>query len=509
MVRARLRVAVDRPRKAVVGGMLVGARARCGRGGRVLVGIDEPDVRVERVVIAVEHRQRDADPEHEEHCPDREPRKRTLAAGRRAHPKDGRGRAASHPPVLDGRRGATLSRMDDLRERLRELPCGARLLDAAAGMPGVHLVGGAVRDLLLGRTPSELDVVVEGDIAPLAARLGAGGEDAVAHERFATATVRVGECRWDLASARAETYARPGALPDVRAAATLQRGPPAPRRDDQRAGARSRRRDAARRPARRGGPRGAPPARPARRELHRRPDAAVARRALRGAAGLRDRAAHGRACRPGRRRRRAGDGVRPADRQRAAPRARRARPGGGARCRRRDRRRAVARPRPRAHRARDRAAGARRGAARPARAGRRAAGAPPTTRCSRGWSSPPPSARSCARARAAPALGEEDPPARGPPRSSPAPCATCPSRRSRWPARAARRRPRAAGWTSCAMSRCRSPAPTCWRPASREGPDLGRRLQAVLDRRLDGALAPGREAELQAALQAAPGAGTS
>ena len=42
-----------------------------------------------------------------------------------------------------------------------------------------------------------------------------------------------------------------------------------------------------------------------------------------------------------------------------------------------------------------------------------------------------------------------------------------------------------------------------------EGPDLGRRLQAVLDQRLDGALAPGREAELAAALQASPGAGTS
>ena len=113
--------------------------------------------------------------------------------------------------------------MDDLRERLRELPCGERLLAAAAGMSGVHLVGGAVRDLMLGRTPSELDVVVEGDVAALASRLGAGGEAGpVAHERFATATVRVGKCRWDLAGARAETYARPGALPDVRAAATLE-----------------------------------------------------------------------------------------------------------------------------------------------------------------------------------------------------------------------------------------------------------------------------------------------
>lgn len=102
-----------------------------------------------------------------------------------------------------------------LLERLRELPCGQRLLDAAAGQDGIHLVGGAVRDLLLGRDPRELDVVVEGDVDALATRLGAA---AAAHERFGTATVTRGDCRWDLAAARAERYARPGALPDVRPA---------------------------------------------------------------------------------------------------------------------------------------------------------------------------------------------------------------------------------------------------------------------------------------------------
>ena len=109
--------------------------------------------------------------------------------------------------------------MDDLRQRLRELPCGRRLLEAADGMPGVYLVGGAVRDLLLGRQPGELDVVVEGEIDALAVRLG---DDTVAHERFGTATVRAGECRWDLAAARAETYAQPGALPEVQAAGIEQ-----------------------------------------------------------------------------------------------------------------------------------------------------------------------------------------------------------------------------------------------------------------------------------------------
>ncbi len=105
--------------------------------------------------------------------------------------------------------------MEDLLDRLARLPCGRRLLDAARGHDGVHLVGGAVRDLLLGREPRELDVVVEGDVEALARRLGSA---ATVHERFGTATVVAGGCRFDLAAARAESYAAPGALPDVRPA---------------------------------------------------------------------------------------------------------------------------------------------------------------------------------------------------------------------------------------------------------------------------------------------------
>ncbi|HTN25307.1 MAG TPA: hypothetical protein VL120_15055 [Solirubrobacteraceae bacterium] len=107
--------------------------------------------------------------------------------------------------------------MEDLRERLRLLPCGRRLLDAVADSPGVHLVGGAVRDLLLGREPRELDVVVEGDVDAIALRLGARS---ATHARFGTLTVEGADgCRYDLAMARAETYAHPGALPDVAPAA--------------------------------------------------------------------------------------------------------------------------------------------------------------------------------------------------------------------------------------------------------------------------------------------------
>lgn len=97
-------------------------------------------------------------------------------------------------------------------ELLRVTPCGRRLLDAASGGSGVWLVGGAVRDMVLGNEPRELDVAVEGDVGALAAALGGA---ALAHERFGTATVASDGCRFDLARTRTETYAEPGALPDV------------------------------------------------------------------------------------------------------------------------------------------------------------------------------------------------------------------------------------------------------------------------------------------------------
>ncbi|HEX7299841.1 MAG TPA: hypothetical protein VF257_12640 [Solirubrobacteraceae bacterium] len=100
-------------------------------------------------------------------------------------------------------------------DALRADPCGALLLRAFAADPAVRLVGGAVRDLLLERTPRELDLVVEGDVDAAAARLGG---EITAHDRFGTARVRAGACAFDLVRARAETYAHPGALPDVRPA---------------------------------------------------------------------------------------------------------------------------------------------------------------------------------------------------------------------------------------------------------------------------------------------------
>jgi tRNA nucleotidyltransferase (CCA-adding enzyme) len=83
----------------------------------------------------------------------------------------------------------------------------------------VYVVGGAVRDLLLGLGRTDLDVVVEGDAAALADRLGA---EAVEHERFATVKVTLEGHEVDVASARSESYPHPGALPVVTPAAAIE-----------------------------------------------------------------------------------------------------------------------------------------------------------------------------------------------------------------------------------------------------------------------------------------------
>jgi tRNA nucleotidyltransferase (CCA-adding enzyme) len=91
-----------------------------------------------------------------------------------------------------------------------------------AALPGTWVVGGAVRDLLLGLAPGDFDVVVEGDAVAVARRAAVSLDgEVVVHERFGTATVRAGDLAFDVASARRETYARPGALPDVELGATL------------------------------------------------------------------------------------------------------------------------------------------------------------------------------------------------------------------------------------------------------------------------------------------------
>jgi tRNA nucleotidyltransferase (CCA-adding enzyme) len=108
-------------------------------------------------------------------------------------------------------------------ERLQTAP-GAELVLAAVGdEPGVWVVGGAVRDALIDRTPHDLDLVVEGDAVAVARRAAARiGGRLVVHERFGTATVAADGYELNLAAARRETYARPGALPDVELGASIE-----------------------------------------------------------------------------------------------------------------------------------------------------------------------------------------------------------------------------------------------------------------------------------------------
>ena len=107
---------------------------------------------------------------------------------------------------------------ENLAAALRAAHPELAAVEAAATEP-VYVVGGAVRDLLLGRGRADLDLVVVGDAAALAARLGAAPRE---HERFGTAKVEVGGRELDIATARTEAYARPGALPDVEPAASIE-----------------------------------------------------------------------------------------------------------------------------------------------------------------------------------------------------------------------------------------------------------------------------------------------
>ena len=106
-----------------------------------------------------------------------------------------------------------------LQRRLQQ--AGALELETAVAMAerggiDLYLVGGAVRDLLLGEEQLDVDLVTEGDVFRLAKAIGAKLDArVVCHERFGTAVVQRDGLRLDLARARSERYTRPGALPTV------------------------------------------------------------------------------------------------------------------------------------------------------------------------------------------------------------------------------------------------------------------------------------------------------
>jgi len=82
---------------------------------------------------------------------------------------------------------------------------------------GVYLVGGTVRDILLGEPNFDVDIAVEGDAIELAKALAAKLDGRVrTHDKFGTAVVFYGDDEHvDLATARTESYAAPAELPTV------------------------------------------------------------------------------------------------------------------------------------------------------------------------------------------------------------------------------------------------------------------------------------------------------
>ena len=104
----------------------------------------------------------------------------------------------------------------DLRERVRRVPGIERLLPALEGLPRAYLVGGAVRDLLRGDTPVDVDIAVEGDARSVARAIAERlGGQAREYERFGTADVVLPQQTYHLATTRDEVYDAAGELPRV------------------------------------------------------------------------------------------------------------------------------------------------------------------------------------------------------------------------------------------------------------------------------------------------------
>jgi tRNA nucleotidyltransferase (CCA-adding enzyme) len=108
--------------------------------------------------------------------------------------------------------------MEDLAAALRHAHPELEVVQEKAEEP-IYLVGGAVRDLLLDCPRADVDLVVEGDAAALAARLGGAEAE---HDRFGTVKVDLDGHEIDIATARTETYPEPGALPVVGAAGGIE-----------------------------------------------------------------------------------------------------------------------------------------------------------------------------------------------------------------------------------------------------------------------------------------------
>ena len=171
---------------------------------------------------------------------------RDRAGGAARRGRRGAYRSESHVPVADAEgvvtRGDLLRALHEpeglerplpdpeataaVRERLGEITRLQEVLPAvervAAAHDPVYLVGGAVRDVLLGEQSLDLDLMVGGRRARVRARAGRRAGRARATRTRSSrprsskgATASGNDVRIDVATARTEVYGAPGALPDV------------------------------------------------------------------------------------------------------------------------------------------------------------------------------------------------------------------------------------------------------------------------------------------------------
>jgi len=79
------------------------------------------------------------------------------------------------------------------------------------------VVGGFVRDLIIGRQNLDVDIVIEGDAINFANEFSKAKEGKItSHESFGTAVITLPDgFKIDIATARSESYSHPGALPTV------------------------------------------------------------------------------------------------------------------------------------------------------------------------------------------------------------------------------------------------------------------------------------------------------
>jgi tRNA nucleotidyltransferase (CCA-adding enzyme) len=109
----------------------------------------------------------------------------------------------------------------DLAEKLARLEHLTPVFEAVAALSeaheGVYLVGGTVRDILLGEPSFDVDIAVEGDAIELARALARELDGRLqAHVKFGTAVVLYGDGeRVDVVTARTEFYDAPAALPAI------------------------------------------------------------------------------------------------------------------------------------------------------------------------------------------------------------------------------------------------------------------------------------------------------